>query len=95
MLADGVVDLRTASWLASANYLGYLAGALLCTFEPWIGARVKRLPPIGFPKHPPPKLTSGSSVCATCPRACLIAPRAPDHVRTRVRQCVLRASSVE
>src|SRR6185369_4847575 len=26
MLADGVVDLPTASWLASANYLGYLLG---------------------------------------------------------------------
>lgn len=24
MLADGVVDLAGASWLASANYLGYL-----------------------------------------------------------------------
>ena len=37
MLADGVVDLPTASWLASANYLGYLVGALLCTFQPWRG----------------------------------------------------------
>jgi Uncharacterised MFS-type transporter YbfB len=36
MLADGVVDLATASWLASANYLGYLLGALLCTFQPWL-----------------------------------------------------------
>ena len=31
MLHDGVVDLHGASWLASANYLGYLAGALGCT----------------------------------------------------------------
>jgi hypothetical protein len=31
MLADGAVDLPAASWLASANYLGYLVGALLCT----------------------------------------------------------------
>jgi MFS family permease len=37
MLADGVVNLPTASWLASANYLGYLVGALLCTFQPWRG----------------------------------------------------------
>jgi len=44
MLGDGVIDLQQASWLASANYLGYLAGALLCTFQPWIWARVKRLP---------------------------------------------------
>jgi predicted MFS family arabinose efflux permease len=40
MLADGVVDLPTASWLASANYLGYLIGALLCTFQPWIWRRL-------------------------------------------------------
>ena len=44
MLHDGVIDLPTASWLASANYLGYLAGALLCTFQPWIWQRVPRLP---------------------------------------------------
>ncbi len=46
MLHDGVIDLRGASWLASANYLGYLAGALLCTFQPWIRARVRGLPAI-------------------------------------------------
>jgi MFS family permease len=40
MLADGVVDLPTASWLASANYLGYLLGALLCTFQPWVWRRM-------------------------------------------------------
>ena len=34
MLADGAIDLAAAGWLASANYLGYLAGALLCTFQP-------------------------------------------------------------
>jgi hypothetical protein len=34
MLSDGVVNLDAASWLASANYLGYLLGALLCTFQP-------------------------------------------------------------
>jgi MFS family permease len=39
MLADGVVDLPTASWLASANYLGYLIGALLCMVLPWWWAR--------------------------------------------------------
>ncbi|MGZ5215203.1 MAG: YbfB/YjiJ family MFS transporter, partial [Caldimonas sp.] len=36
MLHDGVVDLPRASWLASTNYLGYLVGALLCTFDPWL-----------------------------------------------------------
>jgi predicted MFS family arabinose efflux permease len=49
MLADGVIDLTAAGWLASANYLGYLAGALLCTFQPWIWARVPRLPPLDGP----------------------------------------------
>ena len=49
MLHDGVVDLPGASWLASANYLGYLAGALLCTFQPWLWARVRGLPAIDAP----------------------------------------------
>jgi MFS family permease len=44
MLADGVVDLRGASFLASANYFGYLVGALLCTFQPLIWSRFKTLP---------------------------------------------------
>ena len=46
MLADGVVDLPGASYLASANYLGYLVGALLCTFQPVIWSRFKALPPV-------------------------------------------------
>ena len=44
MLHDGVIDLAVASWLASANYLGYLLGALLCTLQPWLWARVRWLP---------------------------------------------------
>ena len=40
MLHDGVVDLQHASWLASTNYLGYLVGALLCTFDPWLRRRL-------------------------------------------------------
>jgi Uncharacterised MFS-type transporter YbfB len=48
-LHDGVIDLPSASWLASANYLGYLAGALLCTFQPWIWARLPRLPAVNAP----------------------------------------------
>ena len=46
MLHDGVIDLQRASWLASSNYLGYLAGALLCTFQPWIWRRAPGLPTI-------------------------------------------------
>lgn len=44
MLSDGVIDLLGASVLASANYLGYLAGALLCTFQPWLWQRFGWLP---------------------------------------------------
>ena len=44
MLTDGVVDLAGASFLASANYLGYLVGALLCTFQPLIWSHFKSLP---------------------------------------------------
>jgi Uncharacterised MFS-type transporter YbfB len=46
MLADGVIDLPTASWLASANYIGYMLGALLCTFQPWIWRVLGRSAPI-------------------------------------------------
>ena len=46
MLADGVVDLPGASYLASANYLGYLVGALLCTFQPLIWPRFPALPQV-------------------------------------------------
>ena len=46
MLADKVVDLPAASFLASANYLGYLVGALLCTFQPFIWSRFTSLPPV-------------------------------------------------
>ena len=40
MLAEGAVDLAGASLLASANYFGYLVGALACTFQPWIWRRL-------------------------------------------------------
>lgn len=39
MLAERSVDLPGASLLASSNYLGYLLGALACTFQPWIWRR--------------------------------------------------------
>ena len=49
MLNDGVIDLPGASWLASANYLGHLLGALLCTFQPLIWQRFPGLPAVAAP----------------------------------------------
>ncbi|HSV53882.1 MAG TPA: YbfB/YjiJ family MFS transporter [Burkholderiaceae bacterium] len=49
MLADGVINLATASWLASANYLGYLVGALLCMLQPWIWRRLGNPAPLKGP----------------------------------------------
>ena len=46
MLHDGVLDLASASWLASSNYLGYLLGALLCTCAP---AMARRWPALTLP----------------------------------------------
>ncbi len=60
MLSDGVIDLPSASWLASANYLGYLLGALLCTFQPWIWQRLGGLPAI------PASTWVRSGLIATC-----------------------------
>jgi predicted MFS family arabinose efflux permease len=59
MLADGVLDLPTASWLASANYFGYLVGALLCTFQPWIWRR------LGNPRAPRPTVLVRAGLVAT------------------------------
>ena len=39
MLHDGVLDIATGSWLATANYAGYLAGALLYMALPWLARR--------------------------------------------------------
>ena len=46
MLHDRVIDLPGASWLASANYLGYLVGALLCTFQPLLWRRFPAWKPL-------------------------------------------------
>lgn len=46
MLAEHLVGLSGASWLASANYLGYLLGALACTVQPWIWHHLRWLPPV-------------------------------------------------
>lgn len=36
MLHDGVLTLTEGSWLATANYVGYLLGALACMALPWV-----------------------------------------------------------
>jgi MFS family permease len=56
MMADGAVDLGGASWLASANYLGHLLGALFCTLQPWA------LP--GWPMNPPGVVRKGLAATA-------------------------------
>jgi predicted MFS family arabinose efflux permease len=48
MLNDGVLDLPGASWLASANYLGYMLGAIFCTLQPWLWARFRGLPLLAY-----------------------------------------------
>lgn len=44
MLHDGTVDLAGASWLATANYLGYWIGAVACAFQPALWRRWGRQP---------------------------------------------------
>ena len=39
MLQGGALTLAGGSWLATANYLGYLAGALVCMALPWQARR--------------------------------------------------------
>ena len=39
MLAERSLTLGGASLLASANYSGYLVGAVACTFQPWLWRR--------------------------------------------------------
>lgn len=45
MLHDGVIDLHGGSALATANYLGYLAGAILCMLLPGFLRRLGRSMP--------------------------------------------------
>lgn len=59
MLADGLLDIVAASWLASVNYLGYLVGALLCTLQPALWRRLS-LPTL----RPTPVLKA--ALLATC-----------------------------
>ncbi|GAA3987456.1 YbfB/YjiJ family MFS transporter [Comamonas faecalis] len=42
MMDDGVVTLTSGSWLATANYIGYLVGALACMAFPWVAPALYR-----------------------------------------------------
>ena len=44
MLQGGTVDLAGASWLATANYLGYWIGAVACALQPALWRRWGRAP---------------------------------------------------
>lgn len=46
MLHDGVVNIAAASWLATANYLGYWLGAMACALQPWLWSRMRAWPPL-------------------------------------------------
>ncbi|MDR7307056.1 YbfB/YjiJ family MFS transporter [Rhodoferax saidenbachensis] len=46
MLHDGVIDLHGASWLATANYIGYWLGAMACALQPWAWSRWPALRPV-------------------------------------------------
>jgi hypothetical protein len=50
MLSESSVTLAGASLLASANYFGYLLGALACTFQPWIWRRLGWATSVNGPK---------------------------------------------
>ncbi|MDB5856401.1 MAG: putative transporter, partial [Ramlibacter sp.] len=49
MMAEGSVTLPGASLLASANYFGYLLGAIACTFQPWLWTRLGWTPAVNGP----------------------------------------------
>ena len=46
MLNDGATDLHGASWLATANYLGYWLGAMACALQPTLWRRWGRQLPL-------------------------------------------------
>lgn len=50
MLSERSLTLAGASVLASANYFGYLLGALACTFQPWLWRRFGWSPAVNGPR---------------------------------------------
>ena len=88
MLHDGVVDIAAGSWLATANYFGYLVGALLFMSLPWLGRRLGPMPGISSSLPPPTrtlarcarmpvmaKRCASSRICATSISAAESEPR--------------------
>jgi MFS family permease len=50
MLSERSLTLADASVLASSNYFGYLLGALVCTFQPWLWRRFGASPVVNGPR---------------------------------------------
>jgi Uncharacterised MFS-type transporter YbfB len=50
MLAQGPLSLSAAGALASANYLGYLIGALACMLQPWLARRLRLAAAVDAPR---------------------------------------------
>ncbi|GAP34765.1 YbfB/YjiJ family MFS transporter [Piscinibacter sakaiensis] len=50
MLGEGLLDLPASGWLASANYVGYLVGAVGCSLQPWLAARLGRPAALDAPR---------------------------------------------
>ena len=73
MLHDGVVDIAAGSWLATANYFGYLVGALLFMSLPWLGRRLGAA--AALPSHA--LLVRGGLVATVLLTAALVLPWPP------------------
>ncbi|MFM8466692.1 MAG: YbfB/YjiJ family MFS transporter [Oxalobacteraceae bacterium] len=70
MLRDGLLDLDSASWLASTNYIGYLLGALLCAVQPSLWKRA------GWPALASPGMVRGG-LSLTCVLTAAMALQVP------------------
>ena len=67
MLHDGVVTLTGGSWLATANYVGYLVGALACMAFPWLSPR-------GYERWHPARLARAGLVATVLLTLAMAAP---------------------
>lgn len=67
MLHDGTVTLAGGSWLATANYVGYLVGALVCMAFPWVAPR-------GYDRWHPARLARAGLVATVLLTAAMVLP---------------------